>query len=94
MLRLLCCRRVEAGGEFNTLGDLLYWGESLVVAVTFTLAGEVVSEGFVVLLDVLTLGDAAKVGEVFSDENTLGDGANVGEVFIEAFESRGNGSMR
>ena len=69
-------------------------GESLVVSVTFTLAGEVGSEGFGVAFDVLTLGDAAEVGGVFSDENTLGDGANVGEVFIEAFESRGNGSMR
>ena len=53
-----------------------------------------VIEGFDLEVDVPTLGDVARVGGFLSDENTLGDGAKVGVVFMEAFVSRGNGSMR
>ena len=46
------------------------------------------------MLDISTLRDVAEVGEFLDDETTLGDDAKVGDVFVEALESSGNGSMR
>ena len=84
--RLLRCRRVDVGGEFNTGGDWLYKGEFVFCEgdVVGTLRGDA-------CLEETTLRDAA-CGDGVDDETTLGDAASGGGVCDEELESRGNGS--